>query len=280
MSPKPEDHTSSPRPTNQATAVSRRALLTGISGTGLIAAGAAATASAATADSPAKTSPINSLTSSPADNPATALAADPRPATPSCTLAREVTEGPYYLDLLTVRRDITEGRPGVPLILRTTVVDSATCQPLANAAVDVWHCDAIGQYSAFTTPAERTYLRGVQLTDPAGVAEFRSIYPGWYSGRAVHIHLKVHVGGRVTGGAYVGGHVSHTGQLYFDDAVSDQVMRLAPYSAHTGWRLPNLLDLIFWQGAGSGLLTLQRINPATLADGFVGSAVLGVDPAS
>jgi protocatechuate 3,4-dioxygenase beta subunit len=265
--PKPPDQPSSRiDPTTLATTgMSRRSLLTGFGGTGLMVAGAS-TAGPATASA---TTTIAAET-----------VAEPRPLAPNCTLAREVTEGPYYLDLLAVRRDITEGTPGVPLTLRTTVVDSTTCQPIPNAAVDVWHCDASGQYSAFQSQTQRTYLRGVQLSDATGVAEFRTIYPGWYPGRAVHIHIKVHIGGRVSGNTYVGGEVVHTGQLYFDDAVSDQVMRLQPYAAHTGWRLPNVLDLIFWQGGGSGLLTLRPVNPPSPAEGVIGTAVLGVEPES
>ncbi|WP_207956203.1 intradiol ring-cleavage dioxygenase [Rubrobacter marinus] len=193
-------------------------------------------------------------------------------AVPSCLLTPEVTEGPYYLDLTQIRKDVTEGKPGLPMRLRTTVVDTANdCQPLENAAVDIWHCDAVGVYSGFTqqslgqggapagppppppggqygTPPEaggpeagnmaaeptddETFLRGVQLTNADGIAEFDTIYPGWYAGRALHIHLKVHVGGRASGDTYEGGHVSHTGQLFFPEDVTAQVATLEPYSSH------------------------------------------------
>src|SRR6202167_4537387 len=72
------------------------------------------------------------------------------PSTPSCTLVPEQEEGPYYIDDEKLRRDITEDRPGVPLKLRLAVVDAARCMPLQNAAVDIWHCDALGVYSGFT----------------------------------------------------------------------------------------------------------------------------------
>ena len=118
----------------------------------------------------------------------------------------ELTEGPYYLDLDLVRRDITEGRPGVPFDLAVKVVDATSCEPLEGAAVDVWHCDAEGAYSGVQGDSG-TFLRGVQMTGADGVADFTTIFPGWYTGRAVHVHLKV---------ALAGDDV-HTGQLFFDD---------------------------------------------------------------
>jgi protocatechuate 3,4-dioxygenase beta subunit len=140
--------------------------------------------------------------------------------TAACVLTPEVTEGPYYLDLDKVRSDITEGKDGAPLDLKLTVVDATGCTPIKDAAIDVWHCDAGGVYSGFsqagaggrpggsqTTTDNQTFLRGTQVTDASGLAEFQTIYPGWYRGRAVHIHMKVHVGGSVV----------HTGQLFFDD---------------------------------------------------------------
>jgi protocatechuate 3,4-dioxygenase beta subunit len=125
----------------------------------------------------------------------------------SCVLTPEMTEGPYYLDGGKVRRDIREGRPGVPLVLRTMVVDASTCRPVKGAAVDVWHCDAGGTYSGFAQEgaAGRTFLRGIQRTDVTGLARFTTVYPGWYEGRTVHIHVQVHIGGSVV----------HTGQLFF-----------------------------------------------------------------
>ena len=125
-----------------------------------------------------------------------------------CVLAPEQTEGPYYVAGEKLRRDITEGRPGAPLLLRLRVVDASTCKPIKGAAVDIWHCDALGVYSGFGSGSgNRTFMRGVQKTDATGLARFRTVWPGWYQGRTVHIHVKVHVGGNVV----------HTGQLYFPD---------------------------------------------------------------
>jgi protocatechuate 3,4-dioxygenase beta subunit len=131
----------------------------------------------------------------------------------ACKLTPEVTEGPFYVALDKIRRDITEGRPGVPLTLKVRVVDVKRCAPIHIAAVDIWHCDAGGLYSDESSngTAGQTYLRGVQLTNKKGFAKFHTVYPGHYSGRATHIHLKVHIGGKARGGTLRGGHVSHKG---------------------------------------------------------------------
>ena len=94
-------------------------------------------------------------------------------------LAPEQTEGPFFLPGDKVRRNVTEGKAGVPLTLKLTVLDVSTCKPIKGAAVDIWHCDAVGTYAAATN---RTFLRGIQKTDAKGVATFKTIYPGWYAG--------------------------------------------------------------------------------------------------
>ncbi|MEV6947227.1 intradiol ring-cleavage dioxygenase [Streptomyces sp. NPDC051172] len=197
-----------------------------------------------------------------------------------CVLTPEQTEGPYYLDLETVRKDITEGRSGVPLTLRVKVIDTATCSALPGTAVDIWHCDALGVYSGYvaggSTP-DTTFLRGVQLTDSGGVAEFTTIYPGWYVGRALHIHVKTHVGGTVASGKYQGGHVSHTGQLYFPETYNSRVAALAPYRSNTATRTPNARDGIYRNGGSSTLLTLTQVG-SDLGKGVSGAVVLGIDP--
>src|SRR5207244_3050765 len=113
----------------------------------------------------------------------------------SCVLTPELTEGPYYVPAEKVRRNITEGKPGAPLDLRLTVVDASTCKPIKSAVVDIWHADAIGVYSGAVAGSPGTnFMRGIQKTDSVGLARFTSVYPGWYQGRAVHIHVKAHLG--------------------------------------------------------------------------------------
>jgi protocatechuate 3,4-dioxygenase beta subunit len=177
-----------------------------------------------------------------------------------CILSPEQTEGPYYLDLDLVRRDITEGRPGTPLALTVRVVDGQSCEPIADAAVDLWHCDAEGVYSGVEGD-DGTFLRGIQMADGGGEAVFRTIYPGWYTGRAVHIHVKVHVGGAET----------YTGQLYFDEAVTQAVYATEPYSGRPGPDTSNEADGIFGQGGDQ-----TTITPVRGGDGYRGAVTLGV----
>src|SRR5215813_3052306 len=142
-----------------------------------------------------------------------------------CVLTPEQTEGPYYIDGEKIRRNITEGRPGKRLMLHATVVDVATCKAIPGAIVDIWHADAAGVYSGFGAGASsRTFMRGLQRTNASGLAIFQTVYPGWYPGRTVHIHVKVHVGGNVV----------HTGQLYFPDLITDSVYKKAPYALRPG----------------------------------------------
>jgi protocatechuate 3,4-dioxygenase beta subunit len=137
----------------------------------------------------------------------------------SCTLTPETTEGPYYFDVDSIRGDIRDDREGTTLKLAVRVRDAESCEPIRNAVVDIWHCDAEGAYSGFQSES-RTFLRGAQVTDGEGVVEFTTIYPGWYPGRTVHVHAKVHLD-RTT---------VLTTQLFFDDAVSAEVYERAPYS--------------------------------------------------
>lgn len=204
-------------------------------------------------------------------------------AMPDCVLTPGQEEGPFYIDLAQVRQDIVENRPGVPLALALTVVDSDTCKPIRDAAVDIWHCDALGVYSG--EPSEgsegETYLRGVQLTDGNGLAEFATIYPGQYPGRTTHIHVKVHIGGRQSDGTYSGGHVPHTGQLFTSDRRDAEVFALAPYNRNTAETLPRSADGIFRdQGGSSSVLDLARAGNSLARDGLTARATLGVDPST
>ncbi|MFE3825277.1 intradiol ring-cleavage dioxygenase [Streptomyces sp. NPDC059092] len=214
----------------------------------------------------------------------------------SCVLMSSVTEGPYYLDGALVRENITEGKAGVPLSLRITVQDTTgSCAPVAGAAVEIWHCDAWGYYSGYTTanpgggaPAEeedgstaddRTYLRGYQVADARGVVTFTTIVPGWYTPRTCHIHVKVHTGGEKADGTYEGGKVNFTGQLFFDDATAERVFTLEPYARHTGTYTRIDDDMVYeGNGAASGLLALTPVHKKDPSKGFRGTIVLGIDP--
>jgi protocatechuate 3,4-dioxygenase beta subunit len=201
-------------------------------------------------------------------------------ARPACRLAAELTEGPFYLDLDKLRRDITEDRRGLRLDLRMTVVNAKTCRPIEDAAVEIWHADAGGAYSGFSQEGTEgeTYLRGVQLTNERGVARFLTVYPGWYPGRAIHIHTKVHRGGRAAGRTYRGGRTAHIGQLFFNDSVSDRVIRLSPYSGRSGVRVRNREDGIYAEAGSGALLRLRRVRASAIRKGLIGTITVGADP--
>ena len=178
----------------------------------------------------------------------------------TCILTPEMTEGPYYVSGSPRRRDITEGRPGIPLTLRLSVVDASTCRAIRGASVDIWHCDAGGLYSG-TEGGSDDFLRGIRKTDAKGVAVFDTIYPGWYRGRTVHVHAKVHVGGNVV----------HTGQLFFPEAVTNDVYARAPYARRGAPDTPNAADSIFRNGGSRSLLRLARTGK-----GYAGTIAMGV----
>jgi protocatechuate 3,4-dioxygenase beta subunit len=144
----------------------------------------------------------------------------------ACILTPQSEEGPYYVDPKLLRADIAEGRPGVPLSFRLRVIEAGSCTPISGARVDIWHCDARGLYSAFPEQGDRhnidqtgkTFLRGTQLAGTSGWAAFETIYPGWYAGRATHIHFKVFLDDRTV----------LTGQTFFPEALNEFIYTNVP----------------------------------------------------
>ena len=197
-------------------------------------------------------------------------------ALPECVVRPELTEGPYFvdekLDRSDIRPDPSDGSisEGIPLTLAFNVSQvSNSCTPLANAQVDVWHCDAEGVYSdatdrSFSTVGKK-FLRGFQLTDANGRAQFTTIYPGWYPGRAVHIHFKI----RTDAGASSG--YEFTSQLFFDETITDEAHSLAPYAAKGKRTLLNEGDGIY-RGGGSQLL----LKPAKSGDSYTATFDIGL----
>ena len=194
---------------------------------------------------------------------------------PSCIVTPELTEGPYFVDENLDRSDIRtdtetgEVKAGVPLVLALRVFEIGNgCAPLANAQVDVWHCDALGVYSGVQDPGFNTvgknWLRGYQVTDDNGEVRFLTIYPGWYQGRAVHIHFKVR-------GELAGRNVEFASQFFFDESVTDVVHEQEPYASRGYRTLLNEQDGIFRRG-GEGLL----LEPTQTADGYTASFDIGL----
>ncbi len=181
----------------------------------------------------------------------------------ACVLSPEMTAGPFALDGDKLRRDVREGKAGVPLTLRTTVIDVSTCKPISGAMVDIWHCDAGGTYSGFSQEGTvgRTFLRGIQKTDRNGLALFKTIYPGWYPGRTVHIHVRV----------YLGGNIVHTGQVFFPEAVTDAVYKRSPYRRRPDRETRNAADSIFRNGGSRSMLKLTKTTT-----GYAARIAMGV----
>lgn len=180
-----------------------------------------------------------------------------------CVLTPAAMQGPYYLADEAIRRDIREDRGGELLRLVLTVVAVPGCAPLEGATVEIWHADRKGRYSGFgATTAERTFLRGGQVTDAAGRVRFTTVYPGWYPGRCAHIHVKVHAGGDVV----------HTGQLYFPQRLNERIYAQPRYQ-HAGAQVTNRQDAIFVNSGGSQTKLAMSRSPG---GGHKGVITLGV----
>ena len=248
--------------------------------------------------------------------PASAQAAENTSNSALCRLSAEQEVGPYYIEDALLRSDITEGRPGIPLLLNIAIVDERRCSPLANAIIDVWQCDALGIYSGFTRqgalppgppppgapsfgpppetgdrhgeppppppsrPGDRlTFPRGVQRTDARGNVVFQTIFPGVYPGRTNHIHFKVRVAAKAGDGSLSGEHVSHVGQIFFPEELTVELMRNRPYRDHKIRRTTLSDDGVFvdQQGAKS-IARVQAVDQSAVANGLRAQIVAVVDP--
>lgn len=203
---------------------------------------------------------------------ATTLIGAPAAAAEVCRLTPRSMEGPFYFDPALVRADVTEGRPGAPMDLALKVV-GPDCSPIAGVRVDLWHADALGQYSGYMGQGDdrtistrgKTFMRGTQVSDADGQARFRTVYPGWYRGRTPHYHFKV----MLDRGSEL------TGQIYFPDEVSAAVYRdLAPYRDRPGRQdTTNRNDGLFRRGGEATIATLTEDTGR-----FQAALTLGIDP--
>jgi protocatechuate 3,4-dioxygenase beta subunit len=200
-------------------------------------------------------------------------------AIPACVVRPEQTEGPYFIDERLNHSDIRidpsdhSVKAGVPLRLAFQIsrIDNSSCNPLSGAVVDIWHCDALGVYSdvrdinaGFDTRGKK-FLRGYQVTHSNGIAEFLTIYPGWYEGRAVHIHFKIRTDpGLRTAHEFVS-------QLYFEEAVTDKVHKQVPYNGKGRRSTTNDADFIFRRGGKQLMLALRNE-----AQGYSGKFDIGL----
>ena len=197
-----------------------------------------------------------------------------------CVVRPELTEGPFFLDRALDRSDIRtssrsgSAREGAPLTLSVAVsqIAAGRCAPLPGAVVHVWQCDAVGVYAGVadsrtgSANAGDDALRGTQATNAGGTARFTTIYPGWYRGRAVHIHFKIRTQA-AGGGAY-----EYTSQLFFPEDLTDQIHAQAPYAAHGRRDTTNQRDGIYRQGGAQLLLA-----PTPTASGYAATISIALD---
>jgi len=198
----------------------------------------------------------------------------------SCIVTASETEGPYpyvggEITNPLNRSDVTAGQTGVPLTLSFVVVDANnSCNVVTGARVDIWHCNKDGYYSGYANQNSglgaksyvgETWLRGYQLTDSTGVAKFSTIYPGWYSGRATHIHIEV----------FVNGVMKKTTQICFSESINNVVYASSLYSSHGVNPLTNEADGIL----GNSLTDLANETVSltgSVAEGYSGSYTIGI----
>jgi protocatechuate 3,4-dioxygenase beta subunit len=172
-----------------------------------------------------------------------------------CRVWPDQEEGPYHRDVALFRQDVVEDRAGIALRLAIRLVGGDGLTPVRGAVVELWQCDALGQYSGFPPPdgrsdtglADEAFLRGRQETDESGICRFRTVYPGWYPGRTVHIHVMAHVGGE-----------TFTSQLYFPEEITEAVFARPPYSERPGRDTANSSDTIFASGGEDAVLDLEE----------------------
>lgn len=161
----------------------------------------------------------------------------------SCVLSPELTAGPYYVVGEYMRSNIKEAEhsDGVDIFLEVQYVDVSTCGGVPNVAVDVWNCNATGVYSGVSESSgqagvDTTFLRGIQLTDHDGVVQFETIFPGHYTGRAIHTHLLSHMNATVQSNGTISvwnKAVSHIGQLFWPEDLRQEIEALEPYASNT-----------------------------------------------
>lgn len=166
----------------------------------------------------------------------------------ACLVSPTETIGPYPSLAAFLRSDIREGKSGTPVTLAITVVNvSSACAPVEGAAVDVWQCDATGNYSQYGNERAATYLRGIQTTAANGHVTFTTIYPGWYQGRATHIHVEVTINGRS----------AKVTQIAFPEEVTAAVYQTGVYASHGQNPTTNARDNVFSDSVSQEMATVS-----------------------
>jgi protocatechuate 3,4-dioxygenase beta subunit len=180
-----------------------------------------------------------------------------------CATTPSETAGPFPSTVSIIRSDIRENRTGVPLALAIKVVNvNNGCAPVSGANVEIWHCDVAGNYSEYGSQTTQTYLRGIQTTDASGQVNFTTIYPGWYQGRATHIHIEVKVQSRSV----------KVTQIAFPESINNTVYGNSVYASRGSNPTSNLSDDIFRDSLASELVTPAG-DPAT---GYSATCQVGI----
>ncbi|KAH6656539.1 Intradiol ring-cleavage dioxygenase [Truncatella angustata] len=208
----------------------------------------------------------------------------------SCVLTPEGESGPYYVAGEYIRTDLAEAEAGIPVHYDFQILDATTCEPISGAYYEIFNCNTTGVYSGTTNGGngntadvsvlDATWLRGIQPTDEDGVAQFDTLFPGHYGGRATHIHTILHANATARdNGTIFDLSASHIGQVFWDQSVRDQVELLEPYNANTKQVTLNKDDRVFAaevENDNDPVFNYVLIGD-TIEDGFLAWLTLGVD---
>jgi protocatechuate 3,4-dioxygenase beta subunit len=197
----------------------------------------------------------------------------------TCVLSPELSIGPYFVQKEQIRNSIAENQKGIPFALDIQFFNIADCSPLKELYVDIWHCNSTGVYSGVKgmNTVGQTFYRGVVKSDADGIAHITSNMPGWYDGRALHVHVVVHYGGNVTAqNTYQGGRISHIGQLFFPEATLKELDKADIYKENKAKRMTNNQDQWYTQTKATGEIALSYVGTG-LKSGVIGKATVAVD---
>ncbi|KAL8286217.1 hypothetical protein RQP46_004705 [Phenoliferia psychrophenolica] len=231
----------------------------------------------------------------------------------TCVLSPEVTQGPYYhVAGHPIRQNMAENQLGLPFLMDFGIIDVSTCEPVSNVLVDIWHANTTGHYAGHADPDpdliwegpaaygvrkglltkfprwnnDETWLRAAWPTNKNGVSQFSSIFPGYYTGRATHVHVKVHTKWTPhTNGTFTSGQQVHTGQLFVDDSINEVIDKIHPYTTNPikdKWgRTRNWADSlnIYPESFGNGYQPTFEIEKlgGVIQQGLIGYITVGVD---
>ncbi|KAF2634464.1 aromatic compound dioxygenase [Massarina eburnea CBS 473.64] len=210
----------------------------------------------------------------------------------SCILQPETTEGPYYVSGELVRSDITSGQQGVPLTFDVQLIDTNTCKPISNVALEAWYANSTGVYGGVTaggngnsgdrTNLDNPMLRGIQYSDTDGIVQFAGVFPGHYTGRTSHIHILAHHNVQNVTKSYgtiiSGGTISHVGQLFFDQSLITSVEKVSPYTTNKQSLTTNANDgILAGEAATSDPVFNYVLLGSTVSSGIFGWATVGIN---